>query len=244
MIKIKNHDHKAIYYQFERFNELNYISHLFTTKIGWGDSKIDILSDILDVARDRIISVKQVHGTDILIIGREFDNVEISKTSADGLITNIPNIVLTTYHADCVPLFFIDLTNKVVGLAHAGWKGTFENIAGRMLDRMKEVYGSDYREILVGIGPSIGSCCYEFGEDLADKFDERYKEFSNIIEQKDGKLYLDLWKLNYLLLTIKGIPERNIILSNICTSCNTEVFYSYRKEKGTKGRMIAAIGLV
>lgn len=244
IILIEIREENRIYYQFKAFKEIDYINHLFTSRIGWEHSDQAALSNIFKTSRKKIIALKQVHGTNILHIDREEDAYdEIRRTEADGLITNLPKIVLTTYHADCVPLFFLDRLNKAIGMAHAGWRGTFENMAGKMVENMKAIYGSDARDILVGIGPAIGKCCYEVGRDVKDKFFERYVEFPDIIENRNGSFYLDLWKVNLLQLKKAGIPEENIILSNTCTSCKVDKFYSYRREKGSTGRMIAAISL-
>src|SRR5690606_4290042 len=133
------------------------------------------ISNILNVPKDNIISVKQVHGTNIKVIDSKlvnFDNTSLLE--ADGLITDLPNIVLATYHADCVPIYFLDRGKKVVGIAHGGWRGTFENISGKMIDLLRNKYNSNSKDILIGIGPSIGPCCYEIGKDLGEKFSERY----------------------------------------------------------------------
>ena len=171
IILIEIREENRIYYQFKAFKEIDYINHLFTSRIGWEHSDQAALSNIFKTSRKKIIALKQVHGTNILHIDREEDDYdEIRRTEADGLITNLPKIVLTTYHADCVPLFFLDRLNKAIGMAHAGWRGTFENMAGKMVENMKAIYNSDARDILVGIGPAIGKCCYEVGRDVKDKF--------------------------------------------------------------------------
>lgn len=233
-----------LYYQFERFNELNFIDHLFTSRIGWNNGNIpDKLSEILNMPKSNQVNLKQVHGTNIILVDSNDDFKELSKIEGDGLITNIPNIILSTNHADCVPIYFIDQIKKVVGVAHGGWRGTYENISGKMIDKMKEVYGSESGDILVGIGPSIGPCCYEVGKDLGEQFKERYPRFSNILMEKDDKTFLDLWEVNYLQVKDRGVREENIVVSKACTSCNVDKFHSYRREKGTKERLVAAIGL-
>ncbi|WP_025641311.1 peptidoglycan editing factor PgeF [Schnuerera ultunensis] len=245
MTIIERYHNGALYYQFKRFKDIDFINHLFTSRIGWNDEDFEgKISDILHIPKNNIISVKQVHGTNIKLIDSKLGNFDnISELEADGLITDLPNIVLATYHADCVPIYFLDRGKKVVGIAHGGWRGTFENISGKMIDIMKNKYDSNSGDMLVGIGPSIGPCCYEVGKDLDEKFSEKYKGFSDIII-RNGKIFLDLWKINYMQIEEKGIPKENIVLSNICTSCGIDKFYSYRKEKGTSNRMIAAIGLI
>lgn len=234
-----------LYYQFKEFMDIEFIKHLFTSRIGWDNKKIKKqLSLLLKVDEERILNVKQVHGTDILVVD-SFNNTssKYDEMEYDGLITHLHNILLMTYHADCVPIYFVDVKKKVIGIAHGGWRGTFNNISGKMIDKIKEVYNSKEMDILVAIGPSIGPCCYEISKDLSQLFNDKYKDFEDIIINKDDKVFLDLWKLNSFQLQERGIPKENIILSNICTSCNIDKFFSYRREKGIASRMIAGICL-
>lgn len=242
---IEKSEKGLLYLQFEEFNNLGFVKHLFTTRIGWSKKEHkEQLSNIFNIDLDRIINVKQVHKTDILVIDSLHKlSIETGSMEYDGLITHLSNVLLTTYHADCVPIYFVDRKNKIIGIAHGGWKGTFGNISAKMIDAMMRFYNSKKEDILVAIGPSIGPCCYEVGKDVSELFIDRYRDFNDIITNRDGKIYLDLWKVNFLQLKEKGIPKENIILSNICTSCNVGKLYSYRKEKGTDKRMIAGISL-
>lgn len=241
---IKRYYDNILFFQFEQFNNKN-VRHLFTSKVGWENNEFDKLAKLFNVPKSNILCLTQVHGTDILIVDESIiNNIGDFPIEGDGLVTNIPNLVLTTYHADCVPLYFYDYDKKVIGLAHAGWKGTYKNIGGKMIHLMNNRYGSNIDNILVGIGPSIGPCCYEIGRDLAHQFTNKYENYNHIIIERDNKVYLDLWKVNYLQIRDKGVKDRNIIVTKICTSCHNDKFYSYRKEKGTKHRMIAAIGLI
>ncbi|HHV45488.1 MAG TPA: peptidoglycan editing factor PgeF [Tissierellia bacterium] len=239
-------EHGLLYLQFEELNSLGFIKHLFTSRVGWDKHKIkDQLSLVLGVDSKRIISVKQVHGTNILIV-KSIQELPSEKGTieGDGIITDIPGVLLITYHADCVPIYFVDRKKKVVGMAHAGWRGTFDNISGEMVNAFRNNYNSETEDIVAAIGPSIGPCCYEVGNDVKKLFNDRYGNFSEIIINKGEKAYLDLKKVNYFQLIEKGLPEENIILSNICTSCNVDKLYSYRKEKGTDKRMVAGICLL
>ncbi len=243
---IENYKDGTMYYQMEAFNDINFIKHLFTSRIGWSNDNIhDKISNIFNLPKINIVNLKQVHGTDIIIIDEKVGSLkEISKLEKDGLITNIPNIILTTYHADCVPIYFLDKEKKIVGLAHGGWRGTYNNISGKMVDLMMDTYNSKAKDILVGIGPSIGPCCYEVSMDLGEQFNSRYSRFKDILQYRNDSVYLDLWKMNYLQVKEKGVPQDNITLSETCTYCNEDKLYSYRKEKGTKNRMVAAISIV
>ncbi len=113
-----------------------------------------------------------------------------------------------------------------------------------MINIMKDNYGSKTEDILVGIGPSIGDCCYEVNKDVFDKFDKSFNDLTDImIEKENGKWNIDLWKANETVMRESGVPSKNISVSKLCTSCNNDMFFSYRKENGKTGRMGAAIML-
>ncbi|MFA5575976.1 MAG: peptidoglycan editing factor PgeF [Tissierellaceae bacterium] len=232
-----------LYFEIEGFSLDNDMSHLFTSRIGWNQD--DIFKDIgelINIPRSSIYSARQVHGTDVLVI-RGQNNLEIKDLELDGLITDVKGIALCTYHADCVPIYFYDKVKKVIGMAHAGWKGTLNNIASEMINSMVKNFNSNLTDIFVALGPSIGPCCYEIGEDLHSLFKESYVNNPNIIVRKGEKIYLDLWEANIINLIASGIKKENIYLSDYCTACNTDTLYSYRREKGTKNRMLAVISL-
>lgn len=240
---IENYKNEILYFQIEGFNIKNKFNHIFSTRIGWDQKEIfQDMSKVMDIPAEKIYRAKQVHGRDILVI-KDQDYKNILKEEKDGFITNVPGIALATYHADCVPIYFFDTERDVIGLAHAGWKGTLNNISKAIIESMVKDFNSKVEDIIVGIGPSIGVCCYEVGQDLIKLFSEKYSNNIHIFIEKDEKIYLDLWKVNKINLIELGIKEENIYHSNICTSCRTDKLYSYRKEKGTKNRMIAAIGL-
>lgn len=245
MVLKERYEGDILYYEFNPFKDIDFIKHIFTSRIGWNiENALNNLSNIFNVPRSNIISLRQVHGSQIRIIdGKMNDHSKLIGREGDGLITNISNIVLITYHADCVPIYFLDKKKKIVGLAHGGWRGSFDNISGRMVHTLTKEYNSQPEDILAAIGPSIGPCCYEISKDLGHKFAEKYRNFDNILIKKKNNIYLDLWRLNYLQLRAKGIMNKNITLSNSCTSCNIDKFYSYRREKGTNNRMVAAISL-
>lgn len=264
---IEKYKDKTLYYQIEGFNlkkninlksnhkelscfedkeELmlnNKISHLFSTRIGWNQENIfESLSQVMEIAEEKIYRAKQVHGTDILIVDNQ-NYEDVIKEEKDGLITNIKGIALATYHADCVPIYFYDSKKEIIGLAHAGWKGTLNNISKSIIDGMVKHFKSSVEDISVAIGPSIGKCCYEIGHDVEKLFMDKFYKEKSIIEKKDSKLYLDLVEANKINLIKLGIEEENIFYSGFCTSCNIDSLYSYRKENGTKKRMLAAISL-
>jgi YfiH family protein len=147
--------------------------------------------------------------------------------------------------ADCVPIFFADVTKRVVGIGHAGWKGTKLKIGKKIVQTMADAFGSRADEIIAAIGPSIGKCCYEVDNVVAGQFDKDFKNTSTFIFPKGKSKYkLDLWEANRIVLNEAGVLNKNIIISNLCTGCNLDLFYSHRRENGNTGRMGAIIQLI
>lgn len=272
MNKFNLNKNKDLYYftipQFEKFN---FVKHLFTTRVGLINSKekydfnLDMglnnynnrnntinnfkkLSKIIDSSVDNMVLSQQVHETNIKIVTKEDKGKGLSRksdyNSIDGLITNCTDVPLVTYYADCVPLFFLDPNKRIIGLAHAGWRGTVKKIAAKMIETMKNKFLCNEQEILVAIGPSIGPCCYEVGKEVFEKFNSNFTISTNLMKPiSKNKYMLNLWEANRLVLKEKGVLNRNIVVSNLCTSCNNDLLYSYRKENGNTGRMVAIIKL-
>ena len=160
------------------------------------------------------------------------------KLEGDALITNIPNVPLLIFTADCVPIAIIDKKNKAIGLAHAGWRGTYDEIAKKTIEKMKENYNTNSEDLVCMIGPSIGACCYEVSKDLVEKFN---LNFTNSNEKfytiEEDRYKLDLRKGNEYILKECGVKEDNIVNLNLCTSCNSDKFHSYRKHNQTPKRI-------
>ncbi len=208
------------------------------------------LTTALNFSFHTFTAADQIHGNQIAIItdknkGKGRDSLEDTIQNTDGLVTNQPDILLTSFYADCVPLFFLDPIKKVVGLAHAGWKGTVLKIATNMVDAMKETFQSNEKDIKVAIGPSIGQCCYEVNDVVIEPLITSMNKIPQgaIINKNNGHYDLDLNKINQQILIDAGILPNNIELSSWCTSCNSQLFYSHRKEHGKTGRMASWIGL-
>ncbi len=232
---------KYEYLQIEGFRFDNNMNHLFTSRRGWDqDNLFEGVEKIFDLPKERIFRAKQVHGNQVLEINDQ-SNLDVTIEEFDGLLTNKTGLALSTYHADCVPIYYYDKVKKVIGLAHSGWKGTLNNISKTMVEKMISTYACDLKDIYIGIGPSIGPCCYEIKEDLEKEFKGKYPN-EDIIFQVDNQLYLDLWKANYINLIKLGIIEDHIFMGDFCTSCNLDILYSYRRER-TKNRMLASIVL-
>jgi len=178
---------------------------------------------------------KQVHGDDILVVG---GGVETSKDcpDADAYITNEKNLPIAIRTADCVPVFIFDPLHRVIGWAHAGWKGTHQRIAVKTVQKMQEKYRSQPEGLKVILGPSIRECCYQVGEEFRDYFPSHVKE-------RDGHLYLDVVEANRNQLLQAGVYPENIFDSGICTCCNKD-YFSFRRQGAKAGRMISLMMLV
>jgi polyphenol oxidase len=186
----------------------------------------------------------QVHGAKVAIVnasmmGAGRDSLETALQGYDGLVTNLSGVLLTSFYADCVPLYFVDVKKQVIGLAHAGWKGTVANIVGEMIRVMTSEFGSSLEDIHAAIGPSIGSCCYEVDDVVINGI-------NNVLNQVVyplGKAHVDLKEINRQIMIRTGILANQIEVSNHCTSCRTDLYFSYRAEQGRTGRMASWICL-
>jgi YfiH family protein len=178
---------------------------------------------------------KQIHSN----IVNKVDKDNIGQIiDGDAIITNEKNVPLLILTADCVPVVLVDKVNKAVGLVHAGWRGTYGKICSETLQSMKENYNTNTEDVFAIIGPSIGKCCYEVSYDLVEKFSALLPNADEkIYEIRDEKYYLDLWEINTQILKEFGVLKSNIINMNICTSCNCDRFFSYRKHDKTTKRI-------
>jgi len=191
----------------------------------------------------KFIVAHQIHSSNIEIIKELKTQGWESQSSVvkdcDALITDKKGVMLTILTADCVPVLLFDPIQKVVGAVHAGWRGTAEDIVFKTVLKMQESFGSNPKDIIVGVAPSIGACCYEVGEDVAKHFFDHRDSFT----QKGDKFMLDLPYLNKIQLLKAGLIEENIEMSGICTTCEVDDYFSYRKEQGCSGRFMSMIGL-
>ncbi|MFP4697520.1 MAG: peptidoglycan editing factor PgeF [Eubacteriales bacterium] len=262
---------KLVYLTFPSLEKTGLVNHCFSTRLGGvsksvystlnlgynrGDSDVNvdnnykIICDAIGVNHNNLVFSDQVHGDDIYIVTKEDIDIGRNNNSniinKDALITNEKNIPLVTLYADCVPLFFLDPVKKVIGLAHAGWRGTVKKIGKKTVLKMAEVYGSNIKDIIAGIAPSIGGCCFEVGEEVVDMFRKFFlkEKSSSIIREKRGKKYmLDLWEANYYTLLEAGLLIENITLTDICTKCHSDIFFSHRDSGGERGSLAAIIAL-
>ncbi|GIP48151.1 laccase domain protein [Paenibacillus sp. J53TS2] len=214
------------------------------------------LSEALGFSPEGWTCGEQVHGSAVAVVraedrGKGYLDRSSAFQETDGLVTNVPGILLTSFYADCVPLYFVDPVQRVVGLAHAGWKGTVRHIAAEMIETMERKFGSQRSEIRTAIGPSIGGCCYEVDEAVMEKVREALPDEGGSAKEKPyasasdhaGKTMLNLKELNRIIMIKAGILPTHIECTRWCTSCHPEYFYSYRAQGGVTGRMASWIGI-
>lgn len=192
--------------------------------------------DLLNIDLSHSVFCQQVHGDNVHVVvandaGRGSSSYESGIPETDALITNLPNICLALLVADCVPIFFYDRSKKVIGMAHAGWRGTMLNIAGKTVQKMVSEFGTDPKNILVGIGPSIGPNCFEVGDEVATAAKENMLE--KFLNYKNDKIYFDLRRANREQLVLSGIPPENIEISKTCNHCSKD-YFSYRRDKDSR----------
>lgn len=179
--------------------------------------------------------LNQVHDKNVLEV---YENTTNEIKDYDALVTKEPDKILMTCFADCVPILLFDAKNKIIASIHSGWKGTVRQIAKSTIEHMKEKHRSNSEDIIAVIGPSIGPCCFEVKEDVKKQFVDTFGH-NVAVENK-----VDLWTANKLQLLNCGLKEENIECMNICTCCNNDKFYSYRKGDVEKGRFSAFIQIL
>lgn len=177
----------------------------------------------------------QIHDTQILLAEKPG-----FYEGYDAFVTNQPGLLLAVSVADCTPILIFDRKQKAIGAAHAGWKGTAGGIVAKTLEKMKTLYGTVGEDCFAYIGPCIDECSFEVGEEVAEQFEKSFKRW----DAERQKFFVDLKKANAAQLESFGVPVENIDISPYSTVNHNDLFYSYRKEKGITGRLLAAIGLV
>lgn len=207
-----------------------------------------LLAERLDFKLDRWIGAEQTHETLIRKVskadrGKGAGTYESSFPGTDGFLTEADGILLTLCFADCVPLFFIEPDRRLIGVAHAGWKGSVGGIAREMIDHFHQ-NDAKTEKISAVIGPSICKKCYIVDEKVIHLVKNVLDDVENLPYNQisDGQYSLDLKELNKQILLRAGIQNENILVTDYCTSCHGEHFYSHRRDTGTAGRMMAYIG--
>lgn len=194
----------------------------------------------LGIDRRQSVSPHQVHSANVHLVGPAHAGTVQSNT--DGLLTLTPHLAIFFRFADCVPLFLFDATHRAVGIFHAGWQGTARNVTGAAIAAFAHHAGSRPRDLWAGIGPAIGPCCYEVGPEVADAVTRVSPDTAQLVESRNGSLYLDLPGAVHAQLAAAGVEQ--IEMSGLCTACHTDEWFSHRAEHGRTGRFGAVAMLV
>jgi YfiH family protein len=263
--------YEVVYLTFPILEETGVVRHLFSTRVGGvskgdcesmnlsyarGDEKAAVdenfrrIAEIFGAGPERIVCSKQTHTTNVrlateadcgkgVVYPLDYDDV-------DGLITNVPGVLLCTSYADCVPLYFVDTENKAIGLSHSGWRGTVNKMGKRTLQAMREAFGTRPEKVTAAIGPSICRDCYEVDEEVAEQFRKAFPgewEYLLYEGKKPGKYQLDLWEANKRVLLREGVLPENLAVTDVCTCCNSKYLFSHRASCGKRGNLAAVMEL-
>ncbi len=274
MLKTKNlilaKQNDVWYIQFPKLLKCGSVKHVFSTRRGGvskgdfasmnlsfsrGDEKenvlknYEILCSAVGINPADLVLAKQTHTNNVISVTKAHKGTGITLPSfndVDGLITNEPNVALVTQYADCTPLLFCDPVKRVVATSHAGWRGTVKLIGKVTVEKMRRDYGCNPKDIIAGIGPCIGSCCYEVDAPVYNEFCKIpfIKPESIFTEKPNGKYMLDLANANRLILINAGILPENIDMTDICTCCNRDDLFSHRAFGDKRGNLAAVIQLI
>ncbi len=259
-----NFKNAVAYLTFKEFEKYKFINHAYSTRLGGVstdyfkslnlgfatadsqeniDKNYDIFFDCMGVKKEDTAITSQIHENKIKCVSRkDLKKDDLTKfEKIDGLITNEPGISLMTFHADCLAVYLIDIKNHVVGLAHAGWRGTVKRIAVKLAEVCIDFYNSSKEDMIFALGPSIGPCCFEASQEILPYFQNLGFNYKC---NEEGKFNVDLKEINRKLLMDFGISESNIISSDICTMCYKDLLFSHRATKGRRGTNCAFIKLV
>lgn len=246
------------YLEAETISALDFVTHAFCTRLG-GVSEgpfsslntgfrvadqeenvrrnLSLIAGSFSIPEDRLVLMGQVHGDRVHILDGDAPPPE-SIPECDGLITDRPGVALGIRTADCLPLLFVDRVRRVIGVAHAGWRGTALNIASRMVDLFEQRFSSRVEDILIAVGPGIGVCCYQVDTPVYAAFSSRpgVNRFLHPCPE-EGRWMLDLVSANRIALMERGAPAGNILSAGHCTACRRDLFFSHRASRCT-GRQI------
>ena len=257
--------------KYPLLEETGIVNHGFSTKLGGvskgyyssmnlsftrGDKEDDVrenfrrMAEAIGVNVEDMVFTHQTHTTNVRVVTKEDRGNGITRErnffDTDGLVTNDKDVCLVTFFADCVPLFFADPVKNVIGLSHSGWRGTVGKIGMETVRVMKDEFGCNPKDILAAVGPSICQDCYEVSEDVIIRFKENFDEkyYDELFYKKEnGKYQLNLWKANEIVFLESGITREHMAISNICTHCNSDIFYSHRTTGDKRGNMCGFLSL-
>ncbi len=256
--------------RFPVLEETGVVEHCFTTRLGGvsegiytsmnlsftrGDKEEAVqenyerIAQCMGASKDAFVCSDQTHTTNVKKATKEDAGCGVTRPKTyqdvDGLITNVPGLVLSTFFADCVPLYFVDPVHRAIGMSHSGWRGTVGRMGKATILAMGQEYGTKPEDLICAIGPSICKDCYEVSEDVAEAFAAEFKgQEEKILEAKgNGKYQLDLWKANEIVLLEAGVKKGHLAVTNLCTCCNPELLFSHRASHGKRGNLGAFLRL-
>lgn len=247
---------------FDALSELDLIKHGFTTRLGGvstgifkslnfkkelGDTEENVsenygrVAETFGITPDRFVLSQQTHTANV----RKVTMTDAGKgvvrprdyTDVDGLVTDVPGLMLSIFAADCVPVLFVDHVKKCIGACHSGWRGTVGRISKNVLESMTSYYGCDPANVICAIGPSICKDCYEVSTDVAEEFKREFPEHTDeiLLDKHNGHFQLDLWKSIQITLEEAGVSSSHIHTTDICTCENPDLLFSHRASHGRRG---------
>ncbi len=266
MFKLRKSPNGVEYLYIPMFDDTGLVRTFFTTrKGGISEGDFDSLNfgkytedHMLNVVENRkrlfsalsiekpiMVFPRQVHGDAVAcLMAKDIEGQEnVTIEDTDAVITNIRHVILTTVHADCLVVYLLDPVNKSIGLVHAGWRGTQKNISAKTVDLMIQKLGAKRENIIAVIGPGLDGCCFEVGPEVYEQFMTSLDCIEEFVSRnKNDKYLIDLKGLNTKQLKNAGVNQ--VYMTNYCTSCSPELFFSHRRDKGRTGRMGAGISLL
>lgn len=268
---IQRRKNEVEYLIFPEIEKTGLVNHLFSTRHGGvskgifstmnlsytrGDSKEAVdenfrrIAAVFDSTPERIVCSDQTHTVNVRRVTEEDAGKGVVRhkdyQDVDGLITDVPGLILATFFADCVPLFFVDMRHMAIGLSHSGWKGTVGKMGEVTLKAMGEAFGTRPEDVRAAIGPSICQDCYEVSTDVAEQFEKLFpSEREKVLKpgKTPDKYQLDLWSANKIILLNAGIFPEHLEVTDICTCCNSEYLFSHRASMGRRGNLGAFLEL-
>lgn len=258
------------YLSYPILEQTGLVKHCFTTRMGGvstgycaslnlsftrGDDRSSVeenfrrVSQMLGCEYGNFVLSDQTHTTNVRRVGMDDAGKGLVRerdySGVDGLITDEPGLVLSTFYADCVPLYFVDVKKRAIGLSHSGWRGTVSRMGRATLDAMRREFGTQPENVVCAIGPSICQDCYEVSEDVAEEFIQEFPghEREILIDKGNGKYQLDLWRANEIVLLEAGIKQEHLSVTDVCTCCNSKLLFSHRASHGKRGNLGAFLVL-
>ena len=240
-----SHPKPIAHFRFPLLSKCKGLTHAVFTRLGGvskapfdslnvsfdvGDNPVNVRINLsrvkYSVSARYLVSMNQIHGSNVITLTKDELDRDIVLPASDAVVTNAPGAAIMVKLADCQGVILFSRKNRVLGLAHCGWRGNVANILGKTVDVMEKVFGCNPKELLVGISPSLGPCCGEF---------KGYREIfpAGFFPFMRKKNYFDLWAISRQQLIDAGVKEENIEISGVCTRCNADLFFSYRKNRVT-----------